>query len=437
MGKYRAEAPANSLNSRLSGFGRGGAVRHAMGRPGPIDESRLGRFKSFTNRFDSRVDARVRLVNQRENRLATGKFAQMIDAREVLRQHARNSAPRPYRANQDFREHRREKSRELGDSSSSYRGDRNGSAYNVPIRRSGSDHKEPLVIVTGLGNVRKEGDSLRMIKAKSRDSNDHVVISNGTNTLITLNNDSYVERDSDRSNRSSSANHTRRESESKNSAYEPIKIKITNNNYKPAASPPMIITKNHMDSHTVHSNGKYQSSVVNKSSTNSSFNTYNSSFKNNEAIYSAEDRMDYENNDFEEAKYGRPNNNSVLSSSSMFNAGSSSAPATATTLNSLNGYNSNLNTFKPSGLVVNNYTTGGLYSSAMYDNYGYGGRDSSYYEQNVSSRSGLSSAASESTSKSANSISKDGYKLLVSNLHPRVTEDDVLVIIWFHFKIDF
>jgi len=310
-------------------------------------------------------------------------------------------------------------------STSGNRGDRNGTTYNVPIKRSGSNHKEPLVIVTGLGNVRKEGDSLRMIKTKSRDSNEHVVISNGTNTLITLNNDNYIAVNSDRSNSSSSANHAGRVNEIKNSAYEPIKIKITNNNYKPAASPPMVITKNHMDSHTVHSNEKYQSSAVNKSSSNSSFNTYNSSYKNNETIYRAED-MDYESNDFEEAKYDRPVSNSILSSSNLFNTSSSTAPASVTTLNSLNGYNSNVNTFKPSGLVVNNYTTGGLYSSAMYDNYGYGGRDSSYYEQNVSSRNGMSSAASDATSKSANSIAKDGYKLLVSNLHPRVTEDDVL-----------
>ncbi|CAF0981542.1 unnamed protein product [Brachionus calyciflorus] len=72
--------------------------------------------------------------------------------------------------------------------------------------------KDPLVIITGLGNVRKDSSGIKVIK-----SPEHRVITKGSNTMITVKNNS--------------SNHEiniKNDRDSKKSSYEPIKISIDN-----------------------------------------------------------------------------------------------------------------------------------------------------------------------------------------------------------------
>ena len=131
---------------------------------------------------------------------------------------------------------------------------------------------------------------------------------------------------------------------------------------------------------------------------------------------------------------------------------------------------SNLNTYnkQPSsgGLTVNNFPiTGGMYSQGSgFDSLSsvWNSSRTNYYDlpppqpnpaqvvalkqgsqisngiAPVSSLASLSSSSTKASMQQQQSSSssslvttlKDGYKLLVSNLHPKVTEDDVLVIIY-------
>lgn len=457
MGKYY-QARLNA-SSRFSSSSRGGGV---AGSNGGRVESRRTTTDFKSKLVDSRGDARFKLINQRRDRFP--------DARDILRQQARKptrvskSSPvrsRDIRSKPDMRngsyndrDARERYARHGSESSKGFssirgHGDSRGRANNagrsmVNTRRRSrtrnsynndskspdrsrscnrvdrdrrsdySSKKEPFVVVTGLGNVRKDGHSIRSVNERPRDGRDHFVTNNGHNTLVTLNNEQF--RNS-RGNDSS----MEKQPQEKKPAYEAIKIKITNTNY---------ISKEKND--YARSESNEDQSPDNRD--NFSFPTP-SSIERCNFLPKSEDSMECETSN-EPPRFQQPNVNVSLPNN-MYASIMSTRPALlpnppastilTNSLTSMNGYNSALNSFKPAGLIVNNFPTGGMYSS-NYDTL-WNSNLTNFYNQQKSS-SGIASTATAVTKPSATPVSKDGYKLLVSNLHHQVTEDDVLVIIY-------
>jgi hypothetical protein len=352
MGKYREEISKSNLTNRLSGFSK--SFRENGNKKDRTDESRLGRFKTYktSGRFDSRIDARQKLDSFKANRFSSNKFNKNIDARDILKQQSKVFSSISKSKN-ETKDYFYSDNRQSNDSKFRYKNERNNleEDHNLKIDENETNNliksrKEPLVIVTGLGNIKKNGDSFKTLKkfidpSKLSENNDHFVISNGSNTLITLNNDNYV-------NSESKNNSSKKDDELKISKnYEPIKIKITNSNYVPSTTKS---TTNMFDECLVDAdltqNLHRQQNTIGLSK--------NLTVKENSHKYYPKDEesMDYDNYDYENRYSQR------VSPSSSY---------TTPNLNSSNGYNS-LNSTKPSGLIVNNYTTGGLYSS-NYDSY--------------------------------------------------------------------
>lgn len=320
MGKFQNKFAnrLSGLNDNLNGTRKNGRIDNH------IDESRL-RFNSKP--FNFKPDVRHKL-----NQIKTPKI---IDARDLLRN----------RQQQQQRHHL-----ETDDNS---------------LIKTTNGKKEPIVIVTGLGNVRHEGDSVRVLKrTESRGSSSHHVVSDGVNTFVTLTNDLVLNKPKNKNDydilhgdnvKSSSQTRT------SNKSYEPIRIKITNSNYK--------------DTNTKESSTVY--SMAN--------NVYEEPLKRTNDNNFSVDSMEYESSSFNEKV--------------AFNRGA---------LGSSN----------------NNFTGGSMYSNML---------NNSYSNQNKESNIGYFKSTEDSYSPQSppitTPINKDGYKLLVSNLHPRVTEDDVLVII--------
>lgn len=217
-----------------------------------------------------------------------------------------------------------------------------------------TDRKEPIVIVTGLGNVRRNGDKLQVVKRNdANERGSHHVVSDGLNTFVTLTNDlARSGRPQTRSN--DSIRDTSRSIGIKN--FEPIRIKITNSNYN--------------STNTIET-PKATSNLFSNSNT-FSFNTISRSTSSTEA-------MDFESS-------SGANRNSLFSRT-----------------NSLSNNNNN-----------NMFTN-------LVDNHS----KSSTHAKNVDDFDFVRS-----------SYNKEGFRLIVSNLHPRVTEDDVLVILnLFNFMV--
>lgn len=214
-----------------------------------------------------------------------------------------------------------------------------------------TDRKEPIVIVTGLGNVRRNGDKLQVVKRNdANERGSHHVVSDGLNTFVTLTNDlARSGRPQTRSN--DSIRDTSRSIGIKN--FEPIRIKITNSNYN--------------STNTIET-PKATSNLFSNSNT-FSFNTISRSTSSTEA-------MDFESS-------SGANRNSLFSRT-----------------NSLSNNNMFTN-------LVDNHSK------------------SSTHAKNVDDFDFVRS-----------SYNKEGFRLIVSNLHPRVTEDDVLVILnLFNFMV--
>lgn len=429
------------------------------------------------NKFDSRVDARVKLMSQNKPDLR----AKLIDARDVIRQNSKSnkasSSSRPSngnpRENIDSRNTQRNirkssdrqgavsrnsrgtEGRNIrGENSRNSRGTSRGSYTNVPERtrdvekrhisptyypsnRSTGRNKEPLMIVTGLGSARrKSNDSHRSFKEtntrRGDNSRDHYVKNNGSKTLITLKNDKYNES-RDRNNRERRRSRSRSKeqkpiiSSGKNSIYEPIKIKINNSNYVPQEEPEdddIILvndfSKNQNQDQNDDDSMEYDceeiSSSIDYDVSNTKYMGTNILPINNDNNNAPSNILNHNPN-----LYAQPPP-SLLPNPTLNNS-----------LNSVNGYNSSLNAFKPpSGLIVNNFSTGGMYSSnfdRMWNPAGTNFFDTNKsrigHNNNVQLQSNPTPPP-QPVKQQPVPISKDGYKLLVSNLHPKVTEDDVL-----------
>lgn len=61
----------------------------------------------------------------------------------------------------------------------------NRNQFNKKTSLNNDSSNGPIVIVTGLGNVRKDGDRLQIVK---KSLTDHLVIADGPNTIVTLKN---------------------------------------------------------------------------------------------------------------------------------------------------------------------------------------------------------------------------------------------------------
>lgn len=166
-----------------------------------IDSSRLSfssqknpnnKNKTNASRLTSKYDARLKLLNKQNN---NKNYLNKLDARELLlkkqqKEQIQNLLVEPNR-------HIR---------------------TNSVVNKSGK--KEPLIIVTGLANVRKEGSKLKVVKS------DHKVVSDGVNTIVTVRNNL------------ADKNEKFREKEpellqsNSNFKFRPIKIQIENDNLK-------------------------------------------------------------------------------------------------------------------------------------------------------------------------------------------------------------
>lgn len=412
MGRFDAVSRSNILSYRGSSY-RGNA------RP---TRTIRGNHSTFHGRIESRHEKNTRghtrsHVIERTN-YESGRYP-IHDARDVLRQNHRekleNTLSRSNENRLDRREQVSERIRSSRDSiTKRIRGSSRGSRHTDDRNGFSTDRKdrsinrhrsrsrdyennrrnEPLVIVTGLDNTRsfkKENSS-----NKSR-SQDHYVTSKGKNTLVTLNNDKYKSSSSSENNQKRRNSRSNEESIETNKIknYEPIKIKITNSNYIPLK----------LDEETK-----------------------NSSQNNNGIMYDdqqqSDDSMDYkdDNNDHEE-KYNSISNqsqNNMRLNAQLLNNISALLPNPSSVTNTLSSMSNFNSTFKPPGMVVNNFPTGGMYSSGF-------DRIWNTSTTNFLNHTKNNVSTQQPVSVSSNSqLSKEGYKLLVSNLHPKVSEDDVL-----------
>lgn len=457
MGKFHVTR--SNLTGRI-GVGRGSISSRGALRGGRFLRTAQGKIESryekpvhTTYKFDSRVDARLKLIKQNRQ----DARSRIVDARDLLRQQSRSEKPSYSAKSTDLRDERfrmkdetrnirterreagsigrgRSRSRSRGISRTSHSNKtasdrRPDESYRRKSPSSLNSHsrKEPLVIVTGLGNANKNSDSRSFRDDResrlSRTDKDHYVIRNGKNTLVTLNNDRYKRDKSKNSNnrsrsrsrdkdRNSNKKQRSNSNDSKNSylKYEPIKIKITNSSYVPAKSD----DKRKPDEFDQDMNqSKNRSNAVSQL-------TYSNTTM-------SEDSMDYESTSSDcDVKYPvLPQRSSHANPPIMNNLYSAALLPNPPTLNSMNGYNSSINTFKPPGIVVNNFPTGGMYSNAYSNAWqSTNANTTSHYQQSMKTTNNIQ--REKPAPVHSNVQSKDGYKLLVSNLHPKVTEDDVL-----------
>ncbi len=428
----------SNIPGRNSNFTRGGRARGSLHT---ISNGRITNRHNVTfNKFDSRVDARMKLISQRE--------ARPRDARDILKQKFRENISRdsnPSRDSNDDHTYRRDRdsySNARGSYRGSYRGSFRGGRPSFSTRSREREREEeaksrekrpdsrndPIVIVTGLGNTSRD-------RSSRLDERDHYVTSRGNNTLITLNNDKYSGsgRDEKRTNRSRSRNRSdNQHTVSKNAMnFEPIKIKITNSHYVPK-----------IDDDSPHdSENNTQFFNQNRPNNNS---TKNSSAVNNKS----DDSMDLDSSDYDTAatapKYPLESNAAAsfnnIYSRLLPSVNSFQLPPSLSKSSTLNSFNATLNAFRPPGLIINNFPTQPMYSQS-YDTM-WNKSSTNFYDQSEIIPSlavgGLDNGAPSNNtmakpqSHTPAAASKDGYKLLVSNLHPKVTEDDVLVTIyWF------
>jgi hypothetical protein len=256
-----------------------------------------------TNRFDSRLDARVKLLQKSGSRV--GKAASSLDARQLLLKKQPKARVRSL----------------LTD------------AKEAP-RKSKAD---PLVIVTGLGNVRKENGKLKVFKSSS---SDHFVVDDRGNTVVTLRNERAMASDDDEGlisiDRSSSAK------------FKPIRIRIDNNLAKKA----------------------------------------------------------------QPVRARQPQ------------------PAKPLEINKSGMYSSRMGSGYDEGMDYEEEVAHPMISKSAHSHsqaHGHGHSASSY-----DSRRGSSSSSGHNLDSAH---SNSGFKLMISNLHPRVTEDDVLVRIFLLFRV--
>ncbi len=186
--------------------------------------------------------------------------------------------------------------------------------------------------------------------------------------------------------------------------FEPIKIQITNSNYVP----PMASNVRSDDSMDYESSGseyeaggKYGKMVDNP-------------VKSNLAPHHQQQQQ-------QQHQQQQPSSTSVL--------GLTPVAAALLQNSGLNAFNSS---YKPAGLLVNSFPAAGMYGTG-YDRLWNPGQ-TGFYNSSSNSNACNAKAASVNEMKAdpvpvaGAKSSKDGYKLLVSNLHPKVSEDDVLVI---------
>lgn len=312
MGKYRGNSGNSDLNSRLTG------LRTTNSKPQYIqfNDNRIN--KRFRKPAAAATmpsnDARLKLIQQQQHHQRNSQF----DARRLL---TTSDNPRNKSFTSRLSHHHQQHHRH-SDSNSGSGSDTESSST------SKRKNKEPLVIVTGLGNVRRDGDSSVRIINKPQHKH-HQVIANGDKTLVTLTNDL--------------AKNTK--------DFESFKIQITND--KITVTTPTTTSTTNKKSENKHSHSAQQM------------------------------QMDYE------------------MSSNNISSSSSSAAAIKSVFNRTGGGGS---MYSSSTSVIHPYT------------------------DNINFYSPSSSSPSSSSKVAAEAMARDGYKLLISNLHSRVSEDDVLVI---------
>lgn len=369
--------------------------------------------KQLSNKFDSR-DARQKLLRQDQTKTR--------DARDILKQKFNRveSARVPRDANRN-RADRNGNSNGRSTVGSSGRGSSFSTRSRDEDRKRSRDRrpesrKEPIVIVTGLGRDRKPNGK------------DHYVVSRGKNTLVTLNNDKYSGNSNQRDQRDQRRNSRDRQdkqtaSSSSNSRFEPIKIKITNSNYNP----------NHMDEDISSMNDEDDDQFINQQSNNS---TKHFNHSKSEDSMDCADISDYESSTRYPVdkppppiKYNTNNPPPSAAFTNLYNrmlpssTYQPSQPPPSTNNASFNSFNTAMSALKPTGLIVNNFPTAGMYSqSGMYDSMW--NTSSTNFLPLKTPPANLNVVATKQYGGQV--MAKDGYKLLVSNLHPKVTEDDVL-----------
>jgi len=306
-----------------------------------IDESRLSFKYNKPRPSIPSNDARLRLIqNQRHHQFDARRLLTTTTSRKNSSTLFNNKID-----NDDYDE-----DNDDDDDDDQYQLTRNRSRSNSRNRNRRTS-KEPMIIVTGLGNVIRDGESsVRIVNNnKQKQQNGHHVITNGVDTFITLTNDL--------------ANKTKTKTNSSSATRDlmPITIRINNDKTNDLTQTKSSTSSLEVAATTAHSNRQ--------SNTSSALSTFYSSSS------SSPQEMDHEN--------------SKVNSKSMFNR-----------------------------------TGGSMYSNTIINNNksSSSSNSSSYLFNHTSDTSYQTNSASTLATSS-----KEGYKLLVSNLHPRVTEDDVLV----------
>jgi hypothetical protein len=320
------------------------------------------------NRFDRRIDARLHLNSQQ--RLSTVRNGSKI---ELFTKRTTTTTPRDARQLLLNRQQQGQIKNMIKKQVSS---DHEASAFSLR-RAVNQDRKqrmsEPLIIVTGLGNVRKEGNKLKVIK-KPLDDNKHTIVSDGVNTLITLNNERAYKSDGKYNQRYSEdeqidyENELEEEDESdeeeefgvesrSKNKYEPTNIRITNNLKK---------------------------------------KTYQQQQQQQQQHY------------YHHQQQQQQQNKHLIQNTSVVQSKSSPLVEQRTKMRVEENFGAAKHLFR----VPYSQSSKQFEDVQMMD-----------YENNLEARAIHSSLPTTSS----------GYKLIISNLHPKVTEDDILVRICLRF----
>lgn len=301
--------------------------------------------------------------------------------------------------------------------------------------------------VPGLKKSHSYGSSERL--SNQRDSShrqinrDHYVTKSDKNTTITLNNSKYCTDSSNASNtnnRSSSSSEQGaskrardrsnspdfrpckdrgKERSSSNLKFEPIKIQILNSNYVPSADKSAINANNNRSEDSM----DYESSSSEYESTTTT-NKYNPKQDNSGGPSQVQQSQ--------QLPAAPPQSSSSVLSGLTATQAAALLQNSHNLSSSLNAFHSHSYKPSPVGLVVNQFNP----ASNMYSN-GYDRLWNTASPNNFYTSTNIKAPPTEMTKEQAvqpqsaqvtAKSSKEGFKLLVSNLHPKVSEDDVLVI---------
>lgn len=201
MGKY-------GRNGSVNGGGGGGGNRRNdyIARPAAGRVQKAAAFgvgaANDSKKVLAKFDARLKLLEKQDALQVAQAFGQqnsgrfIRDARELLNRREKSAKKAEMRkeiAAYERGDHMDKDDDEDDDEEQEQAGPgfRNGGGGGGGKRQltGKSKSSEPVVIVTGLGNIRKKGDKIEVVNSTRQFAKQHQVLSNGVSTLVTVDND--------------------------------------------------------------------------------------------------------------------------------------------------------------------------------------------------------------------------------------------------------